>query len=347
MVRENGRTIWTALGLALAISVAAILPGTACAENVKVRFTLDWIPGSVHGPFFIALYKGYYKAEGLDVTIDHGKGSAEVVRQLTAGTYDMGYPDINVVADFDSKNPNNAIHEVMMGYEQAPGAIFVLKSSGIETPKQLEGHTLGAAAFDSTFKLFPTFAKIVGFDASKVTVKNIEPSLREALLVKHDVDAIAGQMFNSMLELQAKGVKPDQVRYFMYKDSGIDLYANGLAASRNFAKAHPEAVRGFVRATIKGFQDMARDPKLAVQMAIKYEPLLNPAIERERLRLAMACCIVTPNVLKNGFGGVDMARLKRTVGQVAAAYGLTNVPSPEELFDTSYLPPVKERMLKK
>ena len=67
------------------------------SAETKIRFSLDWIPGSVHAPFFIALYKGYYKAEGLDVTIDRGKGSAELVRQLASGVYDMGYPDISVV----------------------------------------------------------------------------------------------------------------------------------------------------------------------------------------------------------------------------------------------------------
>ena len=345
MARRNHGLVRIARALLLALVLTAAAGG-ARADDVKLRFTLDWIPGSVHGAFFIALYKGYYKAEGLDVTIDRGKGSGEVVRQLASGAYDMGYPDIYVLMDFDSKNPANAIPEVMMGYEQAPASIFVLKTSGIATPKDLEGKTLGAAAFDSTYKLFPTFAKAAGFDASKVQVKTIEPALREALLVRHNVDAIAAQMFNAMLELRAKGVKEDQVRYFMYKDYGIDLYANGLAASRDFLKAHPDAVKGFVRATIKGVRDMVRDPELAVEMALKFEPLLNPEVERERLRLALACCIATPNVMKSGYGGVDMARLKRTMEQVAAAYGLPRVPAPEELFDASFLPPAQDRMVK-
>jgi hypothetical protein len=62
----------------------------------------------VHSPFFIALYKGYYQAEGLDVVIDRGKGWVGLVRQLANGVYDMGYPDISVVEAFDSKNPASA-----------------------------------------------------------------------------------------------------------------------------------------------------------------------------------------------------------------------------------------------
>jgi len=130
--------------------------GSAHTET-KIRFSLDWIPGSVHSPFFIALYKGYYQAEGLDVVIDRGKGSVGLVQQMASGVYDMGFPDISVVEDFDSKNPDKAFPVLMMGYEQAPAGIAFLKASGMKAPKDLEGKSLGAAATDGGFKLFPIF----------------------------------------------------------------------------------------------------------------------------------------------------------------------------------------------
>jgi NitT/TauT family transport system substrate-binding protein len=332
----------TACMLLLSMAVARLLLGSAQAET-KVRFSLDWIPGSVHAPFFIAFYKGYYKAEGLDVTIERGKGSAELVRQLASGVYDMGYPDISVVTDFDSKNPDKAFPVLLMGYEQAPAAIVFLKSSGIKEPKQLEGKKLGSAANDATFKLFPIFAQHAGIDASKVTIQYIEPKLREVLLAKRDVDAIPGQIFNAMLELKAKGVNAQDVGSFMYRDYGLDLYGNGVAASRAFLKDNPEAVKGFIRATIKGVQDLARDSQLALEMTLKFEPLLNPDIERDRLKMAMDCCIITAGVHKEGFGAVDEARLKRGIALITQGYGLPREPSSQEVFDPAYLPPQGER----
>ncbi|HEX5507206.1 MAG TPA: ABC transporter substrate-binding protein [Pseudolabrys sp.] len=328
---------------ALALCVA--FTGSAHAET-KVRFSLDWIPGSVHSPFFIALYKGYFKAEGLDVTIDRGKGSVALVQQLATGVYDMGYPDISVLTDFDAKNPDKAFPEVMMGYEQAPAAIVVLKESGITTPKQLEGHVLGASANDATYKLFPTFAQHAGIDMSKVKVQYIDPKLRETLLAKKQVDAIIGQVFNTKLELKAKGIDPSKVTAFLYRDYGLDLYGNGLAASPAFLKAHPDAVKGFIRATIKGVRDMVKNPEEAVKMTLKFEPLLNANIERDRLKLAMECCIITPNVLKSGFGGVDKERLQRGIDILAASYKLPRTPKADKIFDSSYLPAEKDRMVK-
>ena len=95
-----------ALALAGAMMAGAV---SAAQAQTKIRFSLDWIPGSVHAPFFIALYKGYYKADGLDVTIDRGKGSAELVRQLASGVYDKRYPDITPLTDFVSRTPDKGV----------------------------------------------------------------------------------------------------------------------------------------------------------------------------------------------------------------------------------------------
>ena len=322
----------------------AVVPQDASAQT-KVKFTLDWIPGATHSAFFVALQKGYYKAEGLDVSIDRGKGSAEVVRQLAAGVYDMGFPDINVVMDFNSKNQDQGFPVLMSGYEEAPAAIFVLKSSGITEPKQLNGKKLGSAANDSTFKLFPIFASKTGIDVSSMEIQNIEPSLREVLLAQGKVDAIPGQVFNSLLELKAKGVSESNIKYFMYKDYGLELYGNSIAASRDFLKSNPDAVKGFLRATVKGLKDVAKDPEVGVKAALIYQPLLNADIERERLRVALSCCILTDNVKKNGFGDVDRERLKNIIALITKAYNLPRQPSIEEVFDPSYLSPQSERMI--
>ena len=330
----------------MAAAVLGIISAPQAANaQTKIRFTLDWIPGATHSAFFVALQKGYYKAEGLDVSIDRGKGSAEVVRQLASDTYDMGFPDINVVLDFNSKNPGQAFPVLMSGYEQAPAAIIVLKSSGITEPKQLNGKKLGSAANDATFKLFPVFAAQTGIDVASMQIQNIEPSLREVLLVQGKVDAVPGQIFNSLLELQAKGVKESDIGYFMYKDYGLQLYGNSVAASPRFLKEKPDAVRGFLRATVKGLQDIARDPELGVKAALAFEPLLNADIERERLRVALNCCILTENVKKSGYGDMDPERLGKMIAIISKAYNLPRQPTVAEVFDPSYLPPLKDRMI--
>lgn len=337
--------LYAAVATVIGLLALAALP--ASAADVKIRFTLDWIPQSTHGPLFIALQEGYYKAEGLDVTMDAGKGSMDATRRIVSGAYDMGFPDINTLIQYNAENPDKKIQVVMMGYEQPPFSIFTMKKSNINHPKELAGKTLGAPVFDASYQLFPAFAKAIGIDDKAVMRKNMDPQLREPMLVRGDVDAISGHVFSSMLNLKAAGVKEEDVRYFMYGDYGMDSYGNGVAVSPEFMQKHPEAVKGFIRATIKAARDTVLHPEKAVAAVKKFEPLTQEAIEADRLRLGIQCCILTENVKKNGYGGVDMDRLARSIDQAALAFGLKSKPTAADMFNASFLPPASERMIHK
>ena len=334
---------FAALALGLAVGFGT-LPASA---QTKIRFTLDWIAQSNHGLFFIAMYEGFYKAEGLEVTFDPGKGSADAVRRIVSGAYDMGFPDINALIEYNSKNPDKQIPTVLMGYEQAPMGVFTLKKSNITDPKQLVGKTLGAPVFDAAYQLFPAFAKAVGIDPAAVKRKNMDPQLREPMLVRGEVDAITGHIFSSMLQLKALKVPQNDVRAFMYKDFGTDFYGNGVAVSPAFIAKNPEAVKAFIRATIKGARELVLHPQKAVDAALRFEPLLKKDLEADRLKLGTDCCFLTPNVKSEGFGGVDMARLGRAIDQVALARNLTRKPKPDDMFDARFLPPKEQRMIHK
>ena len=335
-------------GVAYAACMAAIVAASSAAHaETNVRLTLDWVPQATHGPSFIAQYEGYYKAEGLSVKIDAGKGSADAVRKLVAGTHDLGWADINAIIQYNAKNPESAIKTVMMLYEQPPFSICVLAKSPVMHPKQLVGKTLGAPVFDASFKLFPAFAKAIGIDAGAVMKKNMDPRLREPMLLRGEVDAISGHIFSTVLAVMAAGFKESDIRCFLYGDYGMESYANGIGVSPKFLKKHPDAVRGFIRATYKAARDTVLKPELAIAAAKKFEPLVDEAVEADRLRLGVSCCILTPNVKKDGYGDVDMARLQRSIEQAALAYGLKNVPKAEDMFDRSYLPPKSERFIDK
>ena len=328
------------------IAALGLMAGATVANaDTTVRVTLDWVPQSTHGPTFIAWYKGYFKAEGLDVKIDPGKGSADAVRKVVAGTHDLGWADINAIIQYNAKNPDKAVKTVLMLYEQPPFSICVMAKSSIKTPKDLVGHSLGAPVFDASYQLFPAFAKAVGIDEKKVIKKNMDPRLREPMLLRGEVDAVSGHIFSTLLAVKAAGYKEQDVRCFLYGDYGMKSYANGIAVSPAFLKNHPDALRGFIRATYKAARDTVLHPKLAIEAVKKFEPLVDEAVEADRLRLGVACCILTPNVKKDGYGDVDMKRLQESIDEAALAYGLKNPPKAEDMFDSSFLPPKDQRFI--
>src|SRR4029453_7500184 len=138
-------------GLILAAVAAAALAASPAAAQTKIKFSLDFKFEGPAAPFVVAIDKGYFKAEGLDVTIDSAAGSLEPINRVAAGTYDMGFGDINSLIKFRDANPANPIKAVFMVYNKPAFSIVGRKSRGVTKPKDLEGKTLGAPAADGAF----------------------------------------------------------------------------------------------------------------------------------------------------------------------------------------------------
>ena len=330
-------------GLGLAAGVA--LSAFGADAKTPIKFTLDWKFEGPAAPFLIAQDKGYFAAEGLDVTVDSGNGSAGAVTRVASGAYDLALADINSMMEFNEKNPDKAMKAVFMVYNTPPFSIFTLKKNGIDKPAALAGKTLGAPVFDAPRKLFPAYAKAVGIAPDAVTWKTMDPPLREPMLVRGDVDGISGFYYTSLLNLRALGVAEKDLNIFSYADSGLDLYSNALIPSPKLLSENPEALKGFMRAVVKGWRDVIADPEAGIAAVKKRDPLIDPALELERLKMVISRNVLTPEVKADGMGGVRPERLASAIDQVALAFGFASKPAPAAVFDASLLPAEADRKL--
>ncbi|MDI4663647.1 ABC transporter substrate-binding protein [Xanthobacter autotrophicus] len=328
--------------LAAALTLLAVAPAVA---ETDVKFALDWKFEGPSAPYFVALDKGYYKAEGLSVTIDSGPGSVAGIARVAAGTYPIGFFDINSLMKFRDQNPDKAVKAVLMIYDEPPFSIVTLKKTGIAKPKDLEGKTLGAPAPDGAFAQWKAFVKENGIDADKVKIENVGFPVREPMLAAGQVDAITGFSFSSYFNLRQKGVPADDIVVMLMSKYGLVLYGNAIMVNPDYAKAHPEVVKGFVKATIKGIIETARDPKAAIASVMKRNETADEAIELARLEMALRDNIVTAWVKANGVGDVDPARLAKSIDQVAVTYDFKAKPTAADIFTGEYLPPLAERKM--
>ena len=326
----------------------AIFPFTLQAQELTpVKFTLDWKFEGPSAGFFLALDKGYFKDEGLDVTIDSGAGSRESIPRVATGTYDMGFGDINALAKFLDEDTDAKVKAVMMVYDQPPFAVIGRKSQGItEDPKSLEGKTLGAPPPDAAFGQWTAFKDAAGIDDGSITIESVGFPVREPMLAQGKVDAIFGYAFSSVLNLKANGVPADDIVPIMMSANGLDLYGNAIMVNTDWAETNPDAVKGFVRALAKGFKDAVADPDAGVAAVLERNNILDPAIEKERLQMAIDMNIATPFALEQGIGGVDEARLAKSLEQLKTSMGLKGNVTPDMLFDAQYLGDASERTLK-
>lgn len=331
---------------ALLTLCAALLPAAVSAQT-KIKMVLNWKYEGAQSWFFLAQDKGYFKEEGLDVEFDQGEGSAASIPKVASGAYQAGFGDLNALIDLASKRPGDAPVAVYMIYNTPPFALVVKQDSPIRTPKDLEGKTIGGPANDAALKLFPAFAKIAKIDASKVTVTNMAPNLREQMLWRGQIDAAFGYVTTVTFSAKAMGLDPAKdLRFIRYGDFGMDLYSNAVFFSKSFVTDNPKAVQGFVKALNRAVKEVAANPDAGVDFAIKREPLLKREVEKEKLLATIRNDMSHPEIARIGFGDVDDERLKKAIGIVVEANQLPRTPAPNEVFNRSFLPVRAERLTK-
>jgi NitT/TauT family transport system substrate-binding protein len=326
-------------------SCLLVLVGLAHAQDTTpVKFTLDWAFQGPQAFFLHTVDAGYFADEGIDITIDRGFGSAGTVTQIAGGAYDIGFADINSMIEFNAANPEQALTAVAVVYNFPPFAIFTLAESGIDSPDKLPGNTLGAPVFDAPFRLFPLFAAANGIDPETVDWLAMDPALREPSLIRGEVEGISGFYFTALLNLEAAGVSRDEVNAFLFSDSGVDVYGNAIMAPTSYVEENPEVIEAVLRALTRGWQDVLANPEAGIMAVQTADPLIDPAIELQRLQLAIDTNMITPEVMELGFGAVDEARLARSIEQVVEVFNLPMTPTVDEVFNGSFLPPLEMRL---
>lgn len=329
-----------------AASVLAATPFVRAQGSLqKFKFNLGWKVEATAAGFLLAQQRGYYKDAGLDVTIDTGNGSAAAIGLVGSGAYDCASADLATMIEFNVNNPGARLAAVAVQYDLNPNAIIVRKDGPIKTPADLAGKSILGQPFNASRKLFPAFAKAQGFDPTGVKWENVTPDIGDTRFVKGDFDASAYFYFTGLLNLQARGMGPEQLTVFRFSDYGMKSYGNGLVANGR-SMEQQDAMRAFVKATTRGWIDAIADPKAGAAAVKAREPLASEAIEHARLQLVVDGSMKTPDTRANGWGGATPARMQATIDETVAAFGLKAAPSVADIWTDRFLPVPAERRLK-
>ena len=338
---SSRRTVLASLLSAAALTLGALGPKAVQAQT-PVKFQLDWRFEGPAALFLLPAAKGYFKQAGLDVAIDAGNGSGGTVTRVASGTYDLGFADMAALMEFHANNPDapNKPVAIMMVYNNTPAAAFALKKSGIRTPADLAGKKLGAPVFDSGRKSWPIFAKANKIGAASWT--SMDPPLRETMLVRGDVDAITGFSFTSLLNLEARGAKAEDIVVLPYAQYGVKLYGNVIIASPKFLKENPEAAKAFLKAFAKGAKEVLANPDASIDTVKARDGIINVALEQRRLKMALDQVVNSPDARAEGFGQVKLPRLSLMASQVGDAFNTKTRVNPDAVWTSAYLPPAAD-----
>src|SRR3979409_611126 len=245
--------------------VAALASAWPAAAQTSMKFSLDGRLEGLAATLLVPQDKGYFKAAGLDVTVDEASSVTEPITRVASGAYEMGLADINALIKYRDQHPTAPLKAVFMIYNKPPFAIVARKSRGITEPKQLEGKKLGAPPAGVTFAEWPLFAKINNVDISKVTIETIGIPVRAPMLAAGQIDAALGFSFRLYVDLKDRGVPLDELVLMPMGDHGMKLYGNAIIVNSKFAAEKPEAVKTFLHAFLKGLKETIRHPADAVE----------------------------------------------------------------------------------
>ncbi|WP_399631560.1 ABC transporter substrate-binding protein [Sporosarcina sp. SG10008] len=272
-------------------SIALILLLSACNTNEKtekVSIMLDWYPNAVHSFLYVAEEKGYFKDEGIELDIKFPTSPTDPINLAAAGKVTMGItyqPDVIIA----KSEQNIGIKSVGVLVRSPLNHVAFLKESGIESPKDLEGKTVGYSGIPLNEAILETMMKADGADYGKVNMVDVGFELNSALISKK-ADAVIGAYINHEVPLLEYEGFP--TGYIDPTDFEIpSFYELIVVTSDDTWKKDQKNIEAFWRAAGRAFDDMEKDPEEALSILLKYQDEANfplvEVVERESLSILL------------------------------------------------------------
>lgn len=292
----------------LVAATAALIGLAPAAAADKIQLQLNWFHLADHSPIYLAMKKGYYKDEGLDLTVLRGSGSADSAKKIDLGQSDVGISDAPTVLTAISKGANLTMVAVV--YDKAGNNIFFRKSANIKTPKDLVGKKIAVPPADSHRVLWPAFAAMNGVDPASVALVNVKPEGKQAIVAGNEV-AGAFDLYTSYA-IWEKVLGKGEVGHLLWADFGLPIYGHTYFVNTDTIRTNPKLIERFLRATHKGWRDAKADPAASIDAMVEQVPGLDRTTLLATMPQILDLC-VTERSVKHGLGWIEPELMQRTI----------------------------------
>lgn len=294
--------------VAVMLFVGIIVTAPAAAGE-PIKFSLNFLPYGLHVGFFVAKEQGWYREAGMEVEILKGEGSSDAVRRMGTGVVDFAFADLGSLTLGRSRGLKVKALGIVL--DKDPSVVISLKSTGIKTPKDLEGKSIGALTASALRDTWPPLAALNNVDPKKVNWVDMPSSAYVASLMSKKVHAIATYVTTLPgYEVQAKKIG-EEVSALYYAEFGVDTYGAGLLTSEQMIKDKPDLVRRFVQVSMRGYAWSFENPDEAIRLFLKAHPEVSAERVRTEVKIT-ADLMLTPFAAKEGIGHYDEKKVKQT-----------------------------------
>jgi NitT/TauT family transport system substrate-binding protein len=256
----------TAFAIALIWTALASVTPAAAAD--KVVLMLNWYVYGEHAPFYYGKAKGIYAAEGIDLEIQEGRGSAATVQAVAAKTADFGYVDVPTMMRAAIKGAPVIATGVLLQTSAMSVMGFVDKN--IRKPDDIKGKTVAITPADSMTQIWPLFLKKTGLKESDFKTVAGDGQTKLNAVINGQADLLLGYVMDQSMKI--KDATGKDVYPIKFADYGIHLVSSGIVANTDYVKANADLVKRFMAASTKAVEAAEKDPKGAAQAILDANP---------------------------------------------------------------------------
>jgi NitT/TauT family transport system substrate-binding protein len=321
----------------LALGLAAQPWTSPAAAQDKVLFQLDWIPTGEHAAYFAGAAKGFFKEQGIDISLARGYGSGDTINKVAAGAAPFGVADLGGVLAARARQ-NVPVKSISAIYTHSPHSLFVLKSSGITGFKGLEGKKIAVSAGNSHRLDFPEVARRAGTDPDKIVWVTTDASAMAAMMISKRADAAPFYSIHHYYQNKAAKAAGEEIVVLPFVETGFAIYAATIISTDDIISKNPDLVKRFLAALQKSLV-WSRDNQVE---ACKLHVAKNAEVAQDdcegSLR-AVGGFVFNDHSVATGLGRFEPARLANTWRVVAESQQIDPASfDPNKAVDTSLLP---------
>ncbi len=238
-------------------------PDVTTGPLQKIRLPTGFIPNIQYAPYYVAVEKGYFAEEGLEIEFDY---SFETDGVALVGANDLQFALVSGEQVLLARGQGLPVVYVMAWYQDYPVAIVANAEAGITTPADLRGKRIGLPGlYGANYIGLRALLNEGGVLEQDVTLDAIGFNQVEAF-VSGQEEIIVGYAANEPVQLKAQGYAVDVILVADY----VQLASNGLITNEATIQDHPELIRGMIRAARRGLQDTIADPNEAYEISKAY-----------------------------------------------------------------------------
>ncbi|MBF0226518.1 MAG: ABC transporter substrate-binding protein [Desulfobacterales bacterium] len=293
-------------------------------QNISLQ--LQWVTQAQFAGYYVALEKGWFREEGIELTIKPGGPDIISVDLVSSGTRDFGTA---LLSDLTVAIQNNKPVISIGQIQQANGLLLIAKkSSGIKEPKDFIGKKVGIwfQGFEAQFSALLAKEKISSKD-----IKIISQGWSMDPFLKDEIDVASAMIYNEYHAVLETGINPDEINIIDYRAYGLDFPGDTLFTSRKLLKENPDLCLRMLNASLKGWQYAVEHPEEAVDIVLKYD---TSGIQKRNHQLVMMQEIgKLVNVPNKNLGQTDIVAVSKMVETLHQHGILKAIISTENIYN--------------